>query len=50
MSNKSFKVACRLCGEIWTFPYIYKDAIKPGWECPYCKRKWKNLHENDLVK
>lgn len=43
-SDKSFKIACRLCGEIWTFSSMYRNVIEPGWECPYCRRKWREIH------
>lgn len=48
-SDKAFKVACRLCGEVWSFPSIYRDVIDAGWECPICKRKWEEIHGRDTV-
>ena len=41
--TKHIKVACRLCGDVWTFPMIYKDSFDSdrGWECPNCRRVLK---------
>lgn len=47
-SNRSFKVACRLCGDVWSFPSIYRDIIDAGWECPTCKRKWEEIRRKIL--
>lgn len=43
-------IACRLCGDVWKFPIQYKDVIKEGWECPNCRRKWREIHGRDAVK
>lgn len=48
--TESFKVACRLCGEVWTFSSIYKNLIEPGWECPNCRRQWREIHGSDMVR
>ena len=33
-----FPATCRLCGQTWCIPVVYRDAIENGWECSYCKR------------
>ena len=38
--DRYFPVACRLCGETWSFPRAYESTFKenPSWECPQYKR------------
>lgn len=49
--EQHIKIVCRLCGDVWKFPLTYKYTFESGrgWECPNCKRKWKEIHGRDTV-
>lgn len=39
-----FPVTCRICGQTWAFPMVYRKSFTEhegrGWECSHCKRRF----------
>ena len=35
-------VSCRLCGKELLYPKVYENQLDSTWECPECKKKYKN--------